>query len=252
MISVGVGFNYLTGSVELNKMLPVSSGTTEGKANLTGNTTNYGYTAGIMIKPSEKLNIGIMYRSRVEMKMSGGDATFTVPTSLASKFPNTTFDAMLPIPSNLNVGISHKCTDKLTMGLDVNYVFWSTYDSLTFDFAQNTSTLTDSHNPRLYHNTVAIRLGGQYKVSEKLIVRAGTYFDWSPISDDCFNPETPSLNQLGLTLGVTYKITDKFSADASLIYLYGFEKDASYPAANFSGTYKSTVNVPGIGLSYNF
>ncbi len=252
MISIGAGFNYLTGSVELNKALPVTNGTTEGTANLTGNTTSYGFTAGVMLQPTEKLGIGIMFRSRVEMKMDGGDAKFTVPASLATNFPNTTFDAMLPLPSNLNIGFSYKVSEKLMLGLDLNIVYWSTYDSLNFDFSKTTSALQNSHNPRLYKNTIAVRLGGQYKLNDKLTLRGGAYYDPSPITADCFNPETPSLNQLGLTLGATYKFSSKFSADASVGYLYGFQRDCSYPAANFSGTYKSEIILPGIGLSYNF
>jgi len=251
--SLGAGFNYMTGTVSLSKMLPVSDASGEGKSTLEGNTSNFGFTLGIMSKPTEKLGIGVTYRSQINMKMKEGDVTFKVPASLASNFPSgVKFDATLPMPASLNIGISYQLTDKLLIGADLNYVFWSVYDSLIFDFTPNTSSLEDSHNPRLYEDAPVIRLGAQYQYNDKLTCRAGVYYDKSPVKDEYLNPETPSTNQIGLSLGASYKVNQKLNLDASLVYLMGLQRDAVYSPANFAGTYKSVIVLPGIGISYNF
>jgi long-chain fatty acid transport protein len=251
--SIGAGFNYMSGTVSLSKMLPVSDASGEGKSTLEGNTSNFGYSIGIMAKPTANFGIGITYRSKIEMKMEGGDVTFKIPASLSANFPSgVTFDAMLPMPANLNIGISYQVNDKLLIGADLNYVFWSVYDSLIFDFSPNTSSLEDSRNPRLYEDAPVIRVGAQYQYNDKLTCRAGVYFDKSPVKDDYLNPETPSTNQIGLSLGASYKVSDKLNIDASFVYLMGLQRDANYSPANFAGTYKSTTLLPGIGVSYNF
>jgi long-chain fatty acid transport protein len=252
-LSIGAGFNYSFGTVELSRMLPLSNSNGEGKSTLSGNTSNYGYTLGVMVNPTEKIGIGIMYRSKIDMEIDDGKVEFTVPSALSNNFPNgTTFSAKLPLPSNLNFGISYKLSEKLLIGIDVNYVFWSTYDSLIFDFTPNTPSLEDSRNPRLYEDAPVIRIGGQYQYSDKLTLRAGLYYDKSPVKDNYLNPETPSTNQIGFTLGASLKVNEKISIDASCIYLMGIEREASYSPTNFSGKYKSITLLPGIGLSYNF
>jgi len=253
IICLGAGFNYSTGTVELSKMLPLANSNGESKSILSGNTSNFGYTVGILVNPTQKLSIGAMYRSKIDMEMKNGKVEFNVPNSLSNNFPaNAKFDSKLPLPANLNIGISYKVNEKFLIGFDINYVFWSTYDSLIFDFNPNTTTVEDSRNPRLYEDAPVIRFGVQYNYSEKLILRGGFYYDKSPVKDNYLNPETPSTNQVGITFGTSLKLNYKLSLDASCIYLIGLEREATYSPTNFGGKYKSITVLPGIGLSYNF
>jgi len=253
IISLGAGFNYSSGTVELSRILPIANSNGEGKSKLTGNTSNYGYTIGVMINPNKKIGIGIMYRSKINMEIKDGNVEFTVPSSLSNNFPyNSKFSAKLPLPSNINFGISYKLNEKLLVGIDVNYVFWSSYDSLIFDFTPNTGLLEDSRNPRLYDDAPVIRIGAQYLYNEKLYFRAGLYYDKSPVKDNYLNPETPSTNQIGITMGASLKINEKLFVDASCIYLLGMEREATYSPTNFGGKYKSITILPGFGLTYNF
>ena len=90
----------------------------------------------------------------------------------------------------------------------------------------NTAQLQDSENPRNYEDAVIIRVGGQYMVNEALLVRAGFYYDQSPITDEFFNPETPNSDNLGFTAGLSYNITDKLGVDASFLYIAGLERES--------------------------
>ncbi len=252
-LGVGAGLSYVIGNVELNKALPVSGSNVDGQVSLNGTTASIGFSAGIYYQATEKLSLGFMYRSNIDMEMEEGDATFTVPTSLSTNFPEENkFSATLPLPENFTLGIAYQVNKKLNIGIDLQYVIWSVYDSLIFDFETNTSSLEDSRNARLYEDKLIIRVGGQYMLNEKLSIRAGGYYDPSPVKDDYLNPETPSTNQLGLTLGCTYQFSEKLSLDASFLYLQGAERDASYSPANFGGTYKVRTYIPGIGINYNF
>lgn len=95
-------------------------------------------------------------------------------------------------------------------------------------------------------------MGAEYKQSENLILRAGIYFDETPVSEDYLNPETPGMNKIGMSTGASYMLNDKLTVDLSLLFIVGLDRDASYLPANFSGTYDSQAFLPGVGLTYSF
>ncbi len=252
-LGFGLGAMLVYGAVELNKALPASSETIQGAVQIKGSTIAAGFNAGIFYQFSEDLSVGIDYRSKVAMKMEDGDANFTVPSALSAYFPaENKFDSELPLPANLTFGLGYKVGDRLALAADLQYVFWSAYDQLTFDFKINTAQLQDSYNPREYKNTMIYRVGAEYKVSDKIVLRGGVYYDETPIQDDLLNPETPGMNKLGLSVGGSYLFSEKLSLDVSYLYIHGFEREATYTPANFAGTYNSRAIIPGIGLSYSF
>ena len=246
---IGAGFVIALGNVELNKALPYSD---ESKVNLQGKAVNYGFNAGIYYRPIEKLNIGVDYRSQITMNLEGGDATFTVPASLSTTVPaENKFDASLPLPANLDFGVSYDLSDKFTMAVEVNWIMWNTYESLDFTFEQAGEVL-DNENPRDYRDTWIPRLGAEYRLNDVFTFRAGAYYDSSPANEEYFNPETVTLNTIAFTLGATITPVKNFEIDLSYLELHGLEAEKTYEPANFSGTYKSMAFIPGIGLSYRF
>lgn len=252
-LGVGLGAMLVFGSVNLNKALPIESAQGEGSAELDGSTTSFGFNAGIYYQASEALSFGLNYRSKVKMEMVSGDASFETPSALAAYFPaDNTFDAELPLPANLTFGLGYHLNEKWTLAADFQYVFWSAYEELVFDFEKNTDLLADSYNPRGYENTLIYRIGAEFNQSDKLALRAGAYYDQTPISDNLLNPETPGMNKIGLSFGGTYMLSEKLALDVSLLYIKGLEREASYSPANFSGTYNTTAVLPGLGLSYAF
>lgn len=253
-LGIGVGFVCALGNVELNKGFPLQdSNGDEGQINIEGSGVSYGFNAGLYYEASDKLSFGLTYRSEVMMEVEGGDATFTVPSSLTTSFPtNNKFDADLPLPASLNFGTSYAFTEKLTVGLDVNYVFWSSYQSLDFDFEENTSSLEDISQPKKYDDGFIYRVGGEYRANEAWAFRLGFYYDSPVVSDDYYAPETPDAVKLGYTAGVSYYPTKKLSIDASFLFVQGLERDVTYQPENFGGTYKYSAYIPGIGINYQF
>lgn len=251
-LGVGAGLVIATGNFEINKALPVGDVNGEGDVNIQGSATNIGFNVGALYRPIENLNVGIDFRSAVDMETEEAEATFNVPASLQGNFPNTKVHTKLPLPANLDFGASYQFTEKFMLGMSLNYVFWSSYDSLIFDFENNTASLSDSRNPRLYSDRLIVRLGGEYQVSESFHVRAGGYYDPSPVNNDYFSPETPSLNSIGLTAGISYYPIQKLAIDVSFLYISGQEGQRDYMPDNFGGTYKVHTYIPGIGVTYNF
>jgi long-chain fatty acid transport protein len=252
---LSAGFGMLIGinSVELNKSLPLSGANGDGEITLEGSTTTLGVNAGLMFTITDELMAGISYRSQMKAKVTDGTAELDVPTAVSGYFPSETgFSATLPFPNNFNFGLSYKVTEKLLVALDVHYVQWDVYDSLIFDFEDETELFTDSHNPREYSNTFIYRLGAQYDLMNELTLRAGAYYDATPTNKEYYTPETPGANKIGITGGATIRPFENFEIDLSMLYIHGQKREAEYVPDNFKGTYYTNAFIPGIGLTYSF
>lgn len=252
-IGVGAGFVYATGDFALRKGVPVQdTAGNYGEGTLKGKAKGYGFNAGIYIKASEKFSIGLDYRSQVNVAVDGGSADFKVPSSLAEYFPSTTFSTGLKLPQTITLGFGYALNSKLKLALDINYVGWKSYDSLIIDFTDNTDKLADIHSARLYQNSYIFRVGSQYQVKEKWTIRLGAYFDMSPVKAGYLTPETPDANKLGITMGASFRVTQRIHVDASLLYIEGMKRTDTNLETGFGGTYKSKAVVPGFSLEYVF
>jgi long-chain fatty acid transport protein len=251
-LGVGAGFVFATGNVELKQDLPVvDANGNYGKADLVGSANGYGFNAGVYYKPCPKFSVGLTYRSQVNMKVSNGTATFTVPPSLATNFPSGPFSSSLPLPSVLTLGLSDSLTSKLTLALDINYVGWKSYDTLRFDYKNNTSALQDTKLPRDYKNTFAFRLGAQYRVTDKITARAGLNLELTPIPSGYVTPELPDASRVNYAVGIGYKLSNHLVIDASYTY-ENFKRSDNNQALQLNGTYKTTISAPGLALTYKF
>ncbi len=252
VLSLGAGFVYATGSVELNRAVPFDSPDVSGKVYMSGNASNMGFNVGATITPNNRLSIGIDYRSKVMMDMEDGDAEFTIPSSVQTLIPEKNkFSADLPLPANLDFGASYQVNEKLLLAVEFNYVFWSVYDSLEFVFQENPDMLNSS-NPREYQNTLIFRVGGEYALNDVFTFRGGFYYDPTPTNEDYFTPETPSLDTYGVSLGMTITPTKNLGIDISYLQLITSQDTRSYSPEHFTGNYKVSTMVPGIGLTFNF
>jgi long-chain fatty acid transport protein len=250
-IGFGAGFIYAPGKVNLQRDLPIFDGTNYAHAELDGKATGYGFNAGLYFAATEKLSFGLTYRSKVNMKVTDGTATFTVPASLEANFPDGNFTASLALPQIITLGVGYKASDKLQLAFDFNFGDWSGYDTLAFDYETNTTSLEDTKSPRRYENSYAFRLGAQYQLMSALDVRAGVGYSMSPIQDGYVTPESPDANRLNLTAGLGYRIGEHLAVDASYTFAQLKRTDKNLET-NLDGTFKTYVSIPGLSLSYHF
>lgn len=267
IISVGAGFVYMFGSVNLQKQLPVSSAAGRSSIELDGSANGVGYNLGVYVIPSEKFSIGLNYRSKVEAEVKEGDALFhNIPAAAADQFKADQFKAMLPLPSNTTFGIAFRPITPLTLSAEVSMVEWSAYKELKFEFNGSVGGSAESISPRNYEDAWVFRLGGEYMATDILALRAGIYYDQTPVQAGYMTPETPDSDRIGLTAGIGYAVSDHFGIDLSFLYIQGMEREQTIEDAisagtiNTSngtqdvlpGTYKLNAFIPGISLSYHF
>ena len=261
--SLGGGPIYVSGAVNFNRNLNRTLTDIDGnRSNVTvdaSGVNEWGWSASAMFTPIEDLRLGVNYRSEIIMNAEGGEADFeNIPNTPLAPFNDTTFDAELPLPAELTVGLSYQLNDKWLLAFDYNRTYWGVYKSLNLDFAD--PNIPDSQNPRNYEDSSTWRFGAQYDATDKLVLRAGYYLDESPVQPGYFAPETPRNDSMGFTAGLSLDVTSHLAIDASFAYVRFDEVDATYdPNPNdfpeyegvpFGGTYKSVAFLPGIGVTY--
>jgi len=249
---IGAGFVIVTGNFSLRKGIPVQNQAAEyGEGNLEGNASGTGVNTGAYFS-WDKLSAGISYRSSVNAKVDEGDATFSVPGYLEQYFPDTKFSAAIKLPSVLSLGFGYQLSKKFSLAADVNYVGWSSYDSLRINFETNTDKLADISSARDYKNVFIYRLGAEYFLNNKLTFRAGIYYDTSPVPDGYLTPETPDSDRIGITAGGSINLKDNLRINVSLLYNQTQKRTDTNLETGFAGTYQTKTVIPGIGFSYMF
>lgn len=253
-ISVGGGFVYNHASVTLKRAIPLSGSAGEdGLATLNGNGHGYGWNAGVFIKASSQFTFGLDYRSQVDTKVENGSAEFNVPASVQANFPTgNTFTSSIPLPSTTSFGVGYYPTDKWTVAFDANYVHWSVYQALAFDYANNTAVLQDTYSPRNYKNAVSLRLGTEYKVCTQAAVRLGGGYATTPVQDGYVTPEAPDANRVFFTAGFGYKAAKHLDIDVSFEYEDVLSRTQTNIESKLAGTFKTNVFIPGISIAYHW
>ncbi|AMM50795.1 long-chain fatty acid transport protein, outer membrane protein [Rufibacter sp. DG15C] len=256
-LGVGAGLIVSIGSVNLQRSVPLTDENgNEGRIELDGKSkTGIGFNAGVYFQPTEKLSLGLTYRSKVDAKVEDGDIILQIPDAapVRAQFKGDKFNATLPLPANLTLGLGYKATDKLTLALDVQRVEWSAYESLRFDFNDVIGGQTSSEAQRQYEDSYIYRLGAQYVLSDIMTLRAGAYYDQSPVEDGYLTPETPDSDSRGVSVGLTLKLSEKVDLDASFLYVNKKERtDDASKSNGVAGTFKSVAYIPGVGVNYKF
>jgi long-chain fatty acid transport protein len=252
VIGIGAGFIVSTGNVNLQKDIPVQDSLGNfGHAELSGKALGFGFNAGIHYDINPKLSIGITYRSKISMNLRDGSANFEVPTSLDSNFPDGKFTGALPLPNVTTLGWAYKPNNKWTFVLDINHVGWKAYDTLAFDYEENTASLLDTKSPRNYKSIFAFRGGAQHKTTSKLVLRIGGGFGFTPVPEASVTPETPDANRAYVTGGFSYRFSEKFSIDASVYYTQ-LQRTAQNAETNLYGTYRTKAIAPGFSVIYKW
>ncbi len=264
-LGVGGGFVLGVGYVDLQRALPLATQTAADphlKLESESAARGYGYNVGVYLTPADRVSVGVSYRSRVDMKVTGGKVSLTdlpADPQIRAGFTATEFDATLPLPSTLSVGVGITPTEKLTIAFDANFTNWSAYESLDFRFNGAVGGAATSSSVRSYENAYTLRAGAQYRVLDALTVRLGGYYDKTPVRVGYITPETPDANRYAGTTGVSVHLGSRFDLDLAYEFLAFNRRTqtaadlvANQTTDRVAGTYQTYINVGAVGVQYKF
>ena len=177
-----------------------------------------GYNLGVLLQPTDRTHVGIGYRSAVDHTLSG-IAHFNVPavalplTAAGSLFQNTGARTSITFPDVIAFGVSQQVDDRFTALLDVDLTLWRKIKRLTLTF--DNPVQPPLSLPLNWHDSVRIAIGGLYKVTDAIELRAGIAYDQSPISDQFRTADLPDSDLIAASVGLAYRITASLTATAS-------------------------------------
>jgi long-chain fatty acid transport protein len=239
-LSIGAGVSYVSGTLLLQKAAPFDS-----RVTLDMHAQGWGFDAGIDFKATPQLTIGLTYRSQVKVDASGS-AGFVPDIPV---LPEGGVTSSITLPATGYAGVAYKFSDVLSLEADYQYIGWSSYQNLTFTFTKDGSSTTA---PKNYSDSYILRVGGEYLLGS-LKLRAGYYYDNTPVSDPYVDPLLPDANRHGLSAGIGLNLTDHLKVDAGYLFIKFLDRSVTntIPATSFDGTYKSYANLFSLDLGYS-
>ncbi len=255
-VSVGLALNANYGMMSLK--------TSAGGFQYAEESSGWGFsvTAGIMARPSDRLSLGLSFKSASKISLSG-DVTMEfmrVVSALYGTEISTTsgFTRDITWPMWIGFGISFRPTDKLLLSADLHWTQWSKEDVLVTDYENSLWKLVFATTPENegemvlnWKDTTQVRLGMEYLLKENLAVRLGYYIDPSPAPDETMNVLLPSFDFNVITLGLGFR-GDAYNLDLGLEYLMGKERNIAPSQHNMPGVYKMNILAPSVTFTYKF
>ncbi len=292
-LGFGAGFDVILGGVELERSVDVAGNLANAKFSAPFKKPTeqaYSFNVGLFYKATEKFTIGLNYRHGATIRVKGGDLKISNLPALVGNNPalftpglynattkevNGHFDAQLQLPHVGTIGFGYKANDNLLFTLDARVTAWETYTQLGFDFRDPTtgaseliSGASNSYSPRNYKTVFNVGAGVEHSIKD-FRLRAGMYYDQSPVQNGYMTAETPDANTIGTTVGMGYKL-GPMSLDLGFLYINKMTRvndpikfnpadgsviSTSQTTSNIvgpKGTFETNAFIPSFALSYKF
>lgn len=260
--------------------LGVRPGTDFGDITLDGDAWSVGYHLGLLVKASEKVTVGARYMAGQTVSIDNGKITSTqisavkadgtpylLPISVPGVAPaGTPLDLIvkgqfsgtgklaaqdatseLPLPDQFVAGIAVQATPRLRLLADYQFTKWSMFEKLPINGQYLKSELIEN-----YRDTHGIRLGAEFKVGEKHLLRAGFDGHGAAAPDESVTPNLPEGSRQEYTLGFGSQLSKTLRVDAAYMYLYQPERAGRTVPVGNNGVYNFKANIFNLAFSLGF
>lgn len=222
---------------------------------MTGDSIDFGYNLALAYKPSSELELGLTYRSQVDLTEDGDADLLYTPGGTIDPLTNYGATLTVPLPAALSIAAAYTLPTKTTIEFVYERNYWSAYEEINFNFDDPTAeAVFGPAKPKDWKDTSAFRLGVTQEY-DKMTIMAGVVFDETPVPDSSIGFELPDSDSLSVSLGGRYKIDEKM--DVGVSALYSMREDRSIAAADsdagLDGEFTdSNVLLVSIGMGYKF
>lgn len=271
-----------------------------------GHGWGFGLRGGLLWKPNEKINVGFTAHLPSNITISGDSSQLnyylpevldTAATRLAGYSVGTIgflyssgaqinaladFETKLNLPPSAAIGVAFDVTEKLTVALDAQYMFWSKFDGFEFSYSNfsqisrlvDTSFLIDGADTTNikdwvtqntahsvdWNNAGRVMVGAQYKASNLFSFYAGGFADQSPAGKaEKFTPNfVDTGDKIGISGGFMIHINEWDFGLASQYSSYPdlkvsvIDSDGDGIDDSFPGTYKADYFETVFSFIYRF
>jgi long-chain fatty acid transport protein len=203
----------------------------------------WGFTAGLTLRPWAGGEIGIGYRSSVDLTLEG-EAQLPGPPFTPISRADVAGDVTLP--DQLTVSLSQRFMESWTLLATVEWKNWSRVQDVPFIAQGGPADGAEITNLTFrYRDGWLFALGAEYQWDDRLTLRGGVAYEISPVTDRNRDTSIPDSDRLWVSAGATYAITDRWSVTAG--YSHAFLDDASIRVGQGTG-HPDSGNIPGLRL----
>jgi len=217
-IGVAIGFR-LVHSSGVVKATPAVGAVSQ---DMTADSIDFGYNLALAYKPTSEIELGITYRSQIDLTEEGDADLVYSPASL-----DGTYDGRLtvPLPATLSLAAAYTLPSKTTIEFVYERNYWSAWENINFDFNNPTAeAVFGKAKPKNWNDTNAFRLGVTQEL-DKMTLMAGLVIDETPVPDETIGFELPDSDSISVSFGGRYQINEKM--DIGIAALYSMREDRS-------------------------
>jgi long-chain fatty acid transport protein len=222
---------------------------------MTGDSTDFGYNLALSYQPMPNLEIGLTYRSKVDLTVEG-NAKLT--SSTGSLVYNGSANVSVPLPASWNAAVAYTFESKTTLEMVYERTMWSAYKSLDFKYdASINPTLNGifgTAKPKDWKDTNTFRFGLTQEL-DSMTLMAGLVIDETPVPEKTVNFELPDTDTVSVSLGGRYKINKQIDIGLSALYSMHDKRSVS-SSANDNGLdgefTDGDILIISAGLGYKF
>ncbi len=176
-----------------------------------------GGTVGVLLEPRQGTRIGIVYRTPVDLELSG-DLENPTPVTLD-------IDVEFTFAQGVNVSAFHQLTPKVALLADAGWSDWSEFSDNTFIVSRVSANLD-----RDWRDTWRVGIGAQYQVLARTILRGGFSYDSSPVKASKRLPDLPVGEQYRFSVGGQHNLSPTLTAGVSYTLIWSGPGDVDQVA----------------------
>lgn len=242
-LAVGLGLQIQYTDLRLDQAVaPFGVNADAQSAKLKGDDWSFGFTAGLLWRPTEGTSIGIGYRSGVDVELEGG----LTPPGMAS----VPISADLDQPEIATISLRQSLNARTRFLATFEWTNWSKLDVVpvngSLGFGPGGNELAIEAN---WEDGYFLSGGLEYDYSEKLTVRGGIAYEWSPVQE----PEqrlvyVPDSDRVWLSVGATYKWNEQTTLDLAYTHIFVEDSDINRETTTYQGDVDSSVDIIGVSV----
>jgi long-chain fatty acid transport protein len=170
-----------------------------------------GFQLGALLEVNENWNLGFSYKSPIWQERWSYNAS--TPAFAARRI-----GIQAQIPAIYSWGVAYKGIDRALIDVDLRYIDYA--NAALFGQSVPDGGLG-------WRSVFAVATGAQYKLSDRLTLRAGYLYNTNPVPSPAtlFNVQAPGITMHTLSLGTSYTLTDNIVVSAA--YVHGFRNAIS-------------------------
>jgi long-chain fatty acid transport protein len=242
-LSVGGGLNVQSIDVRLTSAVPDTlavggpSVASDGRNVLKGDDVSLGFNAGILARPMPGTRIGIHYRSAITHTLKGRASTSGLGGELAAANASADAKADIHLPDIVSVGVAQAAGGRFTLLGEVQWFNWSRFEEVRVRPQGGAGAgAGELVLPQDYSDAWAVALGGEYRVSDDLGLRAGFRYETTPTSDRFRSTGVPEGNNYSAGIGLSYWLLDGVAIDLAAFHTRAEAGNVAVSRTFFAGT----------------